>query len=531
MKSLNVMKLDAKAGLIFAGLAAALLAGATGARALETAFAYQARLVDGPRAAEGSHDFLFRLYDAAENGAEIGQAAVRDGVEVSGGLFEVELDFGHDLFTGEPCYLEIAVRPEGSGGAYTVLSPRQAFIPVPGAWKYPYAVYAAEARSSALDSAASVIAVGLGRADGEGVSPLDAHGVGAGAASILHQGGANAANATYSSVGGGFTNTINTTASHGTISGGRENDLAASAEYSAVGGGRENKVASASTYCVIGGGGYNDVAGSAPGCVIAGGYVNDILADANYSAVGGGYDNDIGAGAECGVISGGGENDISNSVDYATIGGGWLNMAGGIAATVGGGRFNEASGTYATVPGGRKNRAVNYSLAAGYRAKAAHRGSFVWADVTEANLKTTANDEFLARAKGGFRFYTDGAMTTGARLNSGSGSWTSLSDRDSKENLRPVDGRRILERLVETPIRTWNYKAQDDSVRHMGAMAQDLRAAFGLGMDEKTIATVDADGISMAAIQGLYGLVKEKEAEIESLKERLTRLEKGLGAR
>ena len=37
----------------------------------------------------------------------------------------------------------------------------------------------------------------------------------------------------------------------------------------------------------------------------------------------------------------------------------------------------------------------------------------------------------------------------------------------------------------------------------MGVMAEDLYAAFGLGHDEKRIDTLNADGVQMAAIQGL----------------------------
>jgi hypothetical protein len=63
----------------------------------------------------------------------------------------------------------------------------------------------------------------------------------------------------------------------------------------------------------------------------------------------------------------------------------------------------------------------------------------------------------------------------------------------------------------------------------MGPMAQDFYAAFGLGGSETTITTIDPDGVSLAAIQGLNQKLeeklKEKGAEIELLKERLNRLE------
>ena len=90
-----------------------------------------------------------------------------------------------------------------------------------------------------------------------------------------------------------------------------------------------------------------------------------------------------------------------------------------------------------------------------------------------------------------------------------------------------VDGHSILERLAALPIATWNYKTQDDSVRHMGPMAQDFREAFGLGEDETHISTVDSEGVALAAIQALY---QEKQQEVNHLQEQLTKLEKRLVA-
>ncbi len=81
---------------------------------------------------------------------------------------------------------------------------------------------------------------------------------------------------------------------------------------------------------------------------------------------------------------------------------------------------------------------------------------------------------------------------------------------------------------MQLPVTRWRYKGEADSVRHIGPMAQDFSAAFGLGESETHIGTVDADGVALAAIQGLHELVREKDAEIEELKARLERLEKHL---
>jgi len=56
-------------------------------------------------------------------------------------------------------------------------------------------------------------------------------------------------------------------------------------------------------------------------------------------------------------------------------------------------------------------------------------------------------------------------------------------------------------------------------------MAQDFYAAFGVGPDDRHIATVDAEGIALAAVQGLEQQLREKTAAIEALQRRLERVE------
>src|SRR5262249_4439624 len=119
--------------------------------------------------------------------------------------------------------------------------------------------------------------------------------------------------------------------------------------------------------------------------------------------------------------------------------------------------------------------------------------------------------------------------------------WSSLSDRNAKENFRAVDAKRVLEGLAAMPISSWNYKTQDKTIRHIGPMAQDFAAAFEIGEDEKHIATVDAAGVAFAAIQGLNQkleeALKDKEAQLkaqgadlEALREELSQLRAHLDA-
>lgn len=111
------------------------------ATALTTSFTYQGRLTDGGSPANGAYDLRFILYDADTGGAQVGATVTRDDVQVTNGLFTVDLDFGASVFQGDARWMEIAVRPGSSTGAFTVLSPRQPVSPA------PYALFAASAGS------------------------------------------------------------------------------------------------------------------------------------------------------------------------------------------------------------------------------------------------------------------------------------------------------------------------------------------------------------------------------------------------
>jgi len=60
-------------------------------------------------------------------------------------------------------------------------------------------------------------------------------------------------------------------------------------------------------------------------------------------------------------------------------------------------------------------------------------------------------------------------------------------------------------------------------------VAQDFSAAFGLGEDELHISTVNADGVALAAIQGLYSLSQEQAARIQTLEDEKAELQQQLG--
>lgn len=88
----------------------------------------------------------------------------------------------------------------------------------------------------------------------------------------------------------------------------------------------------------------------------------------------------------------------------------------------------------------------------------------------------------------------------------------------------PVNGFQILERVAGLPISTWRYHWEAPEVRHLGPMAQDWAATFGLGENDTTIAGVDANGVALVSIQALHQLIGELRAEVTDLREQVSTL-------
>lgn len=171
-------------------------------------------------------------------------------------------------------------------------------------------------------------------------------------------------------------------------------------------------------------------------------------------------------------------------------------------------------------------------------------GTFVWSDgsatASADTFRNTANNEFAARATGGFRFRTNLTGTTGCNLPAGSGVFNCTSSRSTKQNFMTVSGEDVLAQLRSIPVTTWNYTAEGKQVRHMGPMAEDFFKAFSLGVGNTSIGVQDLGGVSLAAIKALDQRTTElqqKTAEVEQLRNQVndlrsanTELEKRLAA-
>ncbi len=95
-----------------------------------------------------------------------------------------------------------------------------------------------------------------------------------------------------------------------------------------------------------------------------------------------------------------------------------------------------------------------------------------------------------------------------------------LKDEPPRTAPAPVNGYELLEKVADLPISTWSY-TWDPDVRHLGPMAQDFAAAFGLGDSDRRIWHLDEAGVALVAIQALHRKVTTLEAEVESLRARL----------
>jgi trimeric autotransporter adhesin len=121
-------------------------------------------------------------------------------------------------------------------------------------------------------------------------------------------------------------------------------------------------------------------------------------------------------------------------------------------------------------------------------------------------------------------------LVAGDLVISGSVSATAFnttSDRNAKEAFTAVDPQAVLAKVAALPITQWQFKGQPGEA-HLGPMAQDFRAAFGLGPDERHIATVDADGVALAAIQGLNQKLETQQRDNAELRRELEALKAAL---
>ncbi len=98
------------------------------------------------------------------------------------------------------------------------------------------------------------------------------------------------------------------------------------------------------------------------------------------------------------------------------------------------------------------------------------------------------------------------------------GTLTQGSSREIKDGFTALDPKAVLAKVTALPLTQWSYKVDGPTIRHIGPMAEDFAAAFGLGADDKHIAPSDQASVALLAVQGLNQLVQEKDQQLAELK-------------
>ena len=506
-------------------------------------FVYEGRLDDAGRAAEGRYDLKLTAYGDATLGSTLAAPVTLSGVEVRDGRFRIDVDL--PLVKSDQVWLEVAVRGAGE----------PTFASIPGRSKAIAATLVGQCWSTTGDSGSNPAVNFLGTTDAQ---PLELR----------------VNNQTALRIEPGFVPNV-------------------------IAGAPDNRILTGVTGGTIGGGGGlltigNHAVGDDHG-VVAGGFRNRAgdfagdFGDRAFATVGGGFGNT--ASGLASTVSGGSNNTASGAV--STVGGGEANCAGAAGSWAGGRGAKVRPGLD---PGGSGSCAgLTYPGGDG------DVGSFVWSDSQPGNFVSGGPNQFLIRADGGLLFNTNtrvaiaddvifrarqnggdadmdlrlvtrtgksvafyvsdssgslfitppnlnananrlivtGGTVGNATLSNG-GTWTNASSRTFKEGFGAVDTIDVLNRLLNLPITTWEYIGSAEGL-HLGPVAEDFKAAFGLAGDGQSIATVDADGVALAAIQGLNAKLESENASLrqkldtvraenDALRARMDRIEAHLTA-
>lgn len=506
-------------------------------------FRYDGQLDEFGRPANGRYDIALSVFADETARKALSEAMSFPDVQVRDGRFQLEFDA--PLANARDVWVQVAVRAAGE----------LAFSAIPGRSKAIGAPLIGACWSSTGDAGTSSTNF-LGTTDAQplvlkthntphlriepslllvGATPITAN-ILAGSSDNMFWGGVRGA----------------TIAGGGVISG-TDPDFSVHAgnhvsdAYGTVGGGASN---------FVGNGGSNAI--DAPFATVSGGGLNN--AKGAYSSVAGGLVNS--ALGHYGVVAGGSGNCAGG--DHSFVAGHWAKVRPGAA---------ESTGACGGVPTGGAG---------------GDQGTFVWADAQTAAFISTGPNQFLVRADGGAVF-NGSALTSGAddfviharpingdadvdlrlvsrsgrgvnlyvsdsngtttlspmsldiganRLNVGGGSggiaslsyggaWANASSRTVKEGMQPVDADDVLARVLGLDLSRWRYIGSTEG-EHLGPMAEDFHAAFGLGGSDRQIATVDADGVALAAIQGLNARLEaenaDKDARIEALRNEVAAL-------
>ena len=438
------------------------------AQSVGSAFTYQGELRAAGAPANAAYDFQFRLYNSPGGTTQLGPQVTANAVTVTNGLFSLPLDFGPAQFAGDAQWLEISVRPAGSG-AFETLSPRTAVTAT------PYALGAVAALANSVTTTSIV--------DGS-VQFSDVNG----AQFQARVTGTCSGNQGIQSIA------ANGTVVCGTFSGGAGTITGVLAGSGLTGGGTSGNVTIGIAAAGVGSAQINptQVQARVSGTCAAGQYVRQVnqdgtvvcgtdatgtpgwglsgnagtnlttnfigTTDAQPFAVRGNNVRvlqlvgiPVGSGSTANVVGGSAANGIVSGARGGTVAGGGVTVGAETALTgagpnavfdhygaVGGGANNQAGGAtvaapddfadsaFATVAGGRGNRALGFAAAVGggQDNNAGLTGSAGFAFVGGGTLNTASGESsFVGGGEGNFAQGPSSAVA-GGRSNNASGVWS-----------------------------------------------------------------------------------------------------------
>jgi hypothetical protein len=126
------------------------------------------------------------------------------------------------------------------------------------------------------------------------------------------------------------------------------------------------------------------------------------------------------------------------------------------------------------------------------------------------------------------RFITGPSSVT--YIDGGTAGWSNTSTRAAKTDVTSIDPIAVLDAVEDMPISTWEYKTErgeGQGPRHIGPMAEDFHGAlpYDLGSSEDHINSLNADGVALGAVKGLSQKVERQQATIDSLEQRVRKIE------
>jgi len=102
------------------------------------------------------------------------------------------------------------------------------------------------------------------------------------------------------------------------------------------------------------------------------------------------------------------------------------------------------------------------------------------------------------------------------------------SDRELKTGFTAIDRDVVLDRLARLPLHNWTDAG---GVRHIGPRPHEFRAMFDVGTDDRTILQVDADGVTLGALQAIDARLAHVRADSAALRRELDALRSDLRRR